>query len=104
MVASGENHNFEKRRQRLSHVRRLSSKQSSFVTRKTEKQELDALSELSSMQDSNLTDRSSTCTCLQYVELLARERASMMFTSKRGHTYWPAHVYDMHIPVYVRAC
>ena len=26
--------------------------------------ELDALSELSSMQDSNLTDRSSTCTCL----------------------------------------
>ena len=93
MVASGENHNFEKRRQRLSHVRRLSSKQSSFVTRKTEKQELDALSELSSMQDSNLTDRSSACTCLQYVELLARERARTRCSRPSADTHTGLHMY-----------
>ena len=55
MAASGENHTFEKRRQRLSHLRRC-SKQSSFVTRKTEQQDL-GQQELS-MHDSIFTNRS----------------------------------------------
>ena len=45
------------------------------------------------MQDSNLTDRSSACTCLQYVELLARERARTRCSRPSADTHTGLHMY-----------